>query len=95
MYCSNCGKEINDTAGFCPYCGARKAAGMPEMQAASVRSEMQAAVRPVLVVDNTNENEVLPVYKRKEKGALLVAFVPLIGIFFKTVITLFLYMFMA
>ena len=86
MYCSNCGKEINDTAGFCPYCGARKAAGMPEMQ---------AAVRPVPVVDNTNENEVLPVYKRKEKGALLVAFVPLIGIFFKTVITLFLYMFMA
>ena len=21
MYCSNCGKEINDAAGFCPYCG--------------------------------------------------------------------------
>ena len=95
MYCSSCGKEINDTAGFCPYCGARKAAGMPEMQAAAVRPEMQAAVRPVPVMNNTNENEVLPVYKRKEKAAFLVAFVPLIGIFLKTVITLFLYMFMA
>ena len=86
MYCSSCGKEINDTAGFCPYCGARKAAGMPEMQ---------AAVRSVSVLDNTNENEVLPIYKRKEKTAFLVAFVPLIGIFFKTVITLFLFMFRA
>lgn len=95
MYCSSCGKEINDTAGFCPYCGARKAVGMPEMQAASVRPEMQAAVRSVSVLDNTNENEVLPIYKRKEKTAFLVAFVPLIGIFFKTVITLFLFMFRA
>ena len=86
MYCSSCGKEINDTAGFCPYCGARKAVGMPEMQ---------AAVRSVSVLDNTNENEVLPIYKRKEKTAFLVAFVPLIGIFFKTVITLFLFMFRA
>lgn len=84
MYCSSCGKEINDTAGFCPYCGAKKASGMPEMQAAAVRPEMQAAARPVPVVNNTNE-----------KGNLLIAFVPLIGIFFKTVITLFLYMFMA
>lgn len=86
MYCSSCGKEINDTAGFCPYCGARKAAGMPEMQ---------AAVRSVSVLDNTNENEVLPIYKRKEKTAFLVAFVPLIGIFLKAVITLFLFMFRA
>lgn len=84
MYCSHCGKEINDTACFCPYCGAKKAAGMPETKEETVRS--------VPPVSYANESEVLPVYKRKNKMAFLVAFLPLIGILFKTVITFVLFM---
>lgn len=87
MYCSSCGKEINDIAAFCPYCGVKRAAGTLEKKVETVR--------PVPAMGNINENEVLPVYKRKEKAAFLVAFIPLIGIFLKTAITLFLFMFIA
>lgn len=79
MYCSSCGKKMNDTASFCPYCGAKKV----------------ETVRPVPTMGNIHVNEVLPVYKRKEKAAFLVAFVPLIGIFLRTVIMLALFMFQA
>lgn len=72
MYCSNCGKETSDAASFCPYCGAKKTTGIPEMQ--------RETVRPVQKVSNANVDEVLPVYKRKNKMAFLVAFIPLICI---------------
>lgn len=72
MYCNNCGKETSDAASFCPYCGAKKTTGIPEMQ--------RETVRPVQKVSNGNIDEVLPVYKRKNKMAFLVAFIPLICI---------------
>lgn len=78
MYCSKCGKETSDAAGFCPYCGAKKTTGIPEMQ--------RETVRPVQKVSNANEDEALPVYKRKNKIAFLVAFIPLICIVCKVIV---------
>lgn len=78
MYCRNCGKETSDAASFCPYCGAKKTTGIPEMQ--------RETVRPVQKVSNANVDEVLPVYKRKNKMAFLVAFIPLICIVCKVIV---------
>ena len=33
MYCSNCGKQIDDSAMFCPECGARTANGTQRQSA--------------------------------------------------------------
>lgn len=68
MYCRNCGKEINDTASFCPYCGATASIKRPEVKIETVHRGM---------------NEELPVYKRKNKAAFLVGFLPLIYAFCK------------
>ena len=72
MYCRNCGKEINDTASFCPYCGAPAAIMRPEIKIETVHRGMNDS--------NENKEEELPVYKRKNKAAFLVAFIPLICI---------------
>ena len=72
MYCRNCGKEINDTASFCPYCGATAAIKRPEAKIETVHRGMNDS--------NENKEEELPVYKRKNKAAFLVAFIPLICI---------------
>lgn len=72
MYCSNCGKETSEGASFCPYCGAKTAEDMPKIQPGP-ETVSQAAY-----VSNDRETEELPVYKRKNKAALIVAFVPLI-----------------
>lgn len=78
MYCSNCGKETSDAASFCPYCGAKKAAGIAEPK--------RKTIRPVRTVNQENEGEALPVYKRKNKMAFLVAFIPLICIVCKVIV---------
>ncbi len=78
MYCSNCGKETSDAASFCPYCGAKKIMGIPEAE--------RETVRPVQKASNANEDETLPVYKRKNKMAFLVAFIPLICIVCKAIV---------
>lgn len=72
MYCRNCGKETSDAASFCPYCGAKATAGISETK--------EETVTPIQMVSNANEDKVLPVYKRKNKMAFLVAFIPLICI---------------
>ncbi len=72
MYCSNCGKETSEGASFCPYCGAKTAEDMPKLQS------RQETVSQAAYVGNDRETEELPVYKRKNKAALIVAFVPLI-----------------
>lgn len=69
MYCRNCGKEINDTASFCPCCGTAASIKRPEVKNETVHRGM-------------NEEE-LPVYKRKNKAAFLVGFLPLIYAFCK------------
>lgn len=33
MFCKYCGKEIDARARFCPFCGAKSAAGVPELPA--------------------------------------------------------------
>ena len=92
MYCSNCGKEINDAAGFCPYCGAKTAEDMPKLQPRqeTVRQETvrQETVSQAAYVSNDRETEELPVYKRKNKAALIVAFVPLIYAILSSVVLL-------
>lgn len=78
MYCSNCGKQTSDAASFCPYCGTKKTTGIPQPRWETVRS--------VQKIGNANEDEIQPVYKRKNKTALLVAFIPLICIICKVMI---------
>lgn len=79
MYCGNCGKKINDTAAFCPYCGGAVAVKKPEVP-------IEASYRSTNNVNMTKTEEALPVYQRKNKAALLVAFLPLICIIFRTAI---------
>lgn len=75
MYCRNCGKETNDAASFCPYCGAKTAAGIPAVK--------KDTVNPASTVRINDAAEDLPVYKRKNKAALLVALLPLIYVICK------------
>ena len=82
MYCSNCGKETSEGASFCPYCGAKTAEDMPKIQPGP-ETVSQAAY-----VSNDRETEELPVYKRKNKAALIVAFVPLIYAILSSVVLL-------
>lgn len=70
MYCKNCGKETSDAASFCPYCGAKTTVTMQETE--------KNTVNQVSGAGNYNESEELPVYKRKNKAAFLVGFIPLI-----------------
>lgn len=70
MYCSNCGKETSDAASFCPYCGAKTTVTIPETE--------KRVGNKVSVASNDNESVELPVYKRKNKAAFLVGFIPLI-----------------
>lgn len=78
MYCSNCGKQTSDAASFCPYCGTKKITGIPQPR--------WETVRPVQKISNADAEEMQPVYKRKNKMAFLVAFIPLICILCKVMI---------
>lgn len=89
MYCTKCGKGTSDGASFCPYCGAVIEQAVPEKIPERIPERIQEPapamnsvknVAPVQapVVSIENQNEELPVYKRKKKGAFLVAFIPLI-----------------
>lgn len=44
MFCTNCGKEIIDTARFCNFCGApvKNTAGVPSAQTGNIRQEQPA-----------------------------------------------------
>ena len=93
MYCTKCGKETSDGASFCPYCGAVIEQAAPEKIPESTPERIpepvpamnrnnEAPVR-VPVVNIENQNEELPVYKRKNKAAFLVGFIPVIVAIFK------------
>lgn len=89
MYCTKCGKETSDGASFCPYCGAVIEQAAPEKvperiqePAPAMNRNNEAPVR-VPVVNIENQNEELPVYKRKNKAAFLVGFIPVIVAVFK------------
>lgn len=85
MYCTNCGKETSDGASFCPYCGTmiapktseKTSEKVPE-QAPVINRVNNVVTAQAPAVNMENRNEELPVYKRKKKGAFLVAFIPLI-----------------
>lgn len=87
MYCTNCGKETSDGASFCPYCGTVIAPKAPEKTPEKVPEQApvinNAVTAQAPAVNMENQNEELPVYKRKKKGAFLVAFIPLIVAIFK------------
>ena len=86
MFCTKCGKETSAGASFCPYCGAviEQAAPekvperIPEPAPERIPAPVQA---PVVSIENQNEE--LPVYKRKNKAAFLVGFIPVIVAIFK------------
>lgn len=85
MYCTKCGKETSDGASFCPYCGAVIEQAAPEKipepapeRISEPAPERIPAPAQAPVVNIENQNEELPVYKRKKKGAFLVGFIPLI-----------------
>lgn len=72
MFCRKCGKEINDASSFCPYCGTRRTESYNE--------------QAVYTADNASDNEVLPVYKRKNRGALVVLFIPMAVVLIKVIL---------
>lgn len=82
MYCTNCGKETSAGASFCPYCGAVIEQAAPEKVPAPERIPAPASAQaPVVSIENQDEE--LPIYKRKNKGAFLVGFIPVIVAIFK------------
>ena len=92
MYCTKCGKETSDGASFCPYCGAVIEQAAPEkvpeptperIPAPAMNTVKNVAPAQAPVVSIENQNEELPVYKRKNKGAFLVGFIPVIVAIFK------------
>lgn len=88
MYCTKCGKETSDGASFCPYCGAVIEQAAPEKVPERIPEPAPNSVKNVApaqapVVSIENQNEELPVYKRKNKGAFLVGFIPVIVAIFK------------
>lgn len=94
MYCTKCGKETSDGASFCPYCGAVIEQAAPEKipeptperipePVPAMNRVNNAAPAQAPVVSIENQNEELPVYKRKNKGAFLVGFIPVIVAIFK------------
>lgn len=73
MYCKNCGKEINDEASFCPYCGVKTAATLPEPKRETNNLLQTTGIE--------KDNEELPVkssHGRKNKAVLLIGFILLI-----------------
>lgn len=90
MYCTKCGKETSAGASFCPYCGAvieqaarEKVPERIQEPAPAMNSVKNVAPVQAPVVSIENQNEELPVYKRKNKGAFLVGFIPVIVAIFK------------
>lgn len=90
MYCTKCGKETSAGASFCPYCGAVIEQAAPEKipepapeQAPVINKANNVVTVHAPAVNMENQNEELPVYKRKKKGAFLVGFIPLIVAIFK------------
>ncbi len=71
MFCKNCGKQISDVAAFCPYCGAKREESRQEVIEQPVVNETSVSV-------NSENGDAVPVYKRRNKAALLVGFIPLI-----------------
>ena len=92
MYCTKCGKETSAGASFCPYCGAVIEQAAPEkipepaperIPAPAMNRVKNVAPAQAPVVSIENQNEELPVYKRKNKSAFLVGFIPVIVAIFK------------
>lgn len=88
MFCTKCGKETSAGASFCPYCGAVIEQAAPEKVPERIPEPAPNSVKNVApaqapVVSIENQNEELPVYKRKNKGAFLVGFIPVIVAIFK------------
>lgn len=90
MFCTKCGKETSDGASFCPYCGAVIEQAAPEKvperiqePAPAMNSVKNVAPPQAPVVNIENQNEELPVYKRKNKAAFFVGFIPVIVAIFK------------
>ena len=65
MFCINCGKQISDTTCFCPFCGAERTENIHGNQVSDLSKYVE-------------KEEDVPVYKRKNKAAPLVGFLPLI-----------------
>lgn len=86
MFCTKCGKETSAGASFCPYCGAVIEQAAPEKVPERIPEpapERIPAPAQAPVVNIENQNEELPVYKRKNKAAFFVGFIPVIVAIFK------------
>ena len=55
MYCTNCGKEISDTAKFCQFCGAQKE-GIEGVKTEAVPAETMVSAQPSVPPMNTQQS---------------------------------------
>lgn len=55
MYCTNCGKEISDTAKFCQFCGAQKE-GIEGVKTEAVPAETMLSAQPSVPPMNTQQS---------------------------------------
>ncbi|MGN0676088.1 MAG: zinc-ribbon domain-containing protein [Oscillospiraceae bacterium] len=67
MYCTNCGKELRETAKFCPYCGSRAETNAEDIPAEAVQDVEES---PVDVEENPVDNtEEKPISEADEKAS--------------------------
>lgn len=70
MNCINCGKELNDSAVFCPFCGSR-IEDETQMQAAGTEAAAAAQAAPVHADAEPLHEITVPVQKKKSKAGLI------------------------
>ena len=84
MYCMNCGKQIDDDAKFCPYCGSQTALAEPK-DSAPIQAETDA-VPKVKVTASAPEKENQPVKSKKKIpiliGGVVVVLVAVVAVIF-------------
>lgn len=79
MFCSKCGKEINASIAFCPYCGQPTglSAAQPVVSEPIKTEQIETAVQPIYIPEN-NYAPVVPVAapKKKRLGLILGITIP-------------------
>ena len=71
MYCRNCGKQINDSAAFCPFCGQKNTVKPPQMQEPPQIQTPTVVSAPAVIEETAPVSETTPAQERKSGGNAL------------------------
>lgn len=79
MFCSNCGKQIDDNAAFCPECGTKLAvAATPVVEAPKAETPVAEAPKAATTAPIAEATTTEPAPKKKSKGPVIVIIILLL-----------------